>query len=294
MDSARSSVTVQSNISGMSSLTQVTGMDEDALRSGRGSLFNSQNVTSPQSSVTLTPASSKDMSGASHMETPTQVPLPPPTPGEENSLSSSPAILRQPPPASVLPHPLLPEVVGTPPHVSRSLDHLTNSSSASHEFLTSSPATRFSIEEFKPPRVSHSQSNSDVEEQPEQQVVTKGNQREVEDFFSASDSQRPKLGSAESSSSTSLEVKEIMEGTKKPEGYTSGSMEEEAEEECAEGSEREQSADIQNQDQGQRDDAKVRNICHIEPRASICTKLLPYHWADSRVISFSEYEDVKL
>lgn len=61
------------------------GMDDDALRSARGSLLNSttQNVSSPQSSVTLTPASSKDLSigPSSQQETPSSVPLPPPTPG---------------------------------------------------------------------------------------------------------------------------------------------------------------------------------------------------------------------
>lgn len=68
-------------------------MDEDALRTPHGSIMTSQQSsaqshTSPGSSITLTPASSKDMSAVAEQVTPSSIPLPPVTPGEEAALKT--------------------------------------------------------------------------------------------------------------------------------------------------------------------------------------------------------------
>ncbi len=67
-------------------------MDEEALRTPHSSVLTShqspqQSVTSPGSTVTLTPTSTKDATPA-EKTTPSSIPLPPVTPGEEAALKT--------------------------------------------------------------------------------------------------------------------------------------------------------------------------------------------------------------
>ena len=75
---------IQSSMSTLSSLTHVTTMDDD---------HTVTNATtgndSTASSVTITPASSVDLTAGLPLGTPSTVPLPPPTPGEDASNASS-------------------------------------------------------------------------------------------------------------------------------------------------------------------------------------------------------------
>lgn len=122
--------------------------------------------------------------------------------------------------------------------MTRPRDHPYNPLVSSDDFLTSSPASRLSRGDFKPPRHS-SQSDdgsnpADSSPAPVQLLRSKNTSAvDDDDIFrhsSGSEPQRPHLGSAESSSSTSLEVREIMEGSgsgKKMEPYLGDNMEEE-------------------------------------------------------------------
>ena len=171
--------------SGSSTFTHVTAMDDAALQTPRG--FISQSQPSPGSSLTITPTSSRDLSGISSQPTPTSVPLPPSTPGEEEALRT-PRRSTSPPSATLAP--------------------LT--SELPQDFVTSSPASGHKGE-FKPPQEASS----------------------VDDLFHPEIKRRTMLQSTGSSSSTSLEVSEILEGARKPghemEAYVSGDMEVEPE-----------------------------------------------------------------
>ena len=179
--------------SGSSSFTQVTAMDEDQLRTPRAPVPHSH--TTPESSITLTPASSHDLSavGSPHTQaTPTSLPLPPPTPGEDAALSterlsSSDAIISLGPcspsqsPSSKIPKP---------------------SQANSQEFYTSSPASQ-KTKDFRPPL----KSDSEVQETSSETMD--------ELFHNCVSKPRQILHSTGSSSSTSLEVLEILEGAHK-------------------------------------------------------------------------------
>ena len=163
--------------SNSSSFTQVTAMDEDAIRTPHGSVMTSQQSTqqshtSPGSSVTLTPASSKDMSAVAEQVTPSSIPLPPVTPGEEAALRT---------PTSPDAHqPLFPKL----PTLS-----------------SSSPAAKQTGETASP--ISSIKTSSDI-----------GGDERADDAFEGSSTRRTTLQSTGSSSSTSLEVSEILEGVR--------------------------------------------------------------------------------
>ena len=204
----------QSSVSTLSSLTHVTTMDDD----------HPQTLTTGQdsaaSSVTITPASSLDLTAGLPLGTPTSVPLPPPTPGEDASNPSSrrvseiepasPSSFRSQPPEFIkdtLPH------LPSPPHSEGSFPTIPT---LNKDFFTSSPMPdhRFQL-------VTNSNQSSDT----------------VDKMFSTDSSsvhrQRAKLQSNGSSSSTSLEVSEILDGMKRsdPEEFLGEEEEEDDEEE---------------------------------------------------------------
>ena len=159
--------------SNSSSFTQVTAMDEDAVRTPHGSVMTSQQShTSPGSSITLTPASSKDMSAVAEQVTPSSIPLPPVTPGEEAALRT--------PTSTDTQHPLFPDM---------------------SSLSSSSPAAKQVTETASP--ISSIKTSSDV-----------GGDERADDTFEGATTRRSALQSTGSSSSTSLEVSEILEGVR--------------------------------------------------------------------------------
>ena len=146
-------------------------MDEDALRTPHSSVITSQQShISPGSSVTLTPASTKETSATVEQITPSSIPLPPLTPGEEAALRS---------PTDNQP-PLFPQM----PNLS-----------------SSSPGAKQAAETISP--ISSVKTSSDV-----------GGEERGDDNYDATSTRRTTLQSTGSSSSTSLEVSEILEGVR--------------------------------------------------------------------------------
>ena len=173
----------------------MTAFDEnDPLRTPLGSVQVQQSTQSPGSSITLTPASSKEFTEGG---TPSSVPLPPSTPNEDGALNLTPG--RGPqvdaplPPTPGSPH--TPHGFPVPP------------AATSHDFLTSSPASH-KPHEFQPPISSCSQSAGS-----DGQASVSG--EALDSIFARRGTQRHKLQSTGSSSSTSLEVSEILEGAKR-------------------------------------------------------------------------------
>lgn len=164
-------------------------MDDDQLRTPRAPASHSH--PSPGSSITLTPASSHDLSalGSPHTQgTPTSLPLPPPTPGEDAALSaerlpSGDAIMSQ------------------GPRSPESKFHMPSQAN-SQEFYTSSPASQ-KTKDFRPP----------VRSDSEAQETSSETMDEL--FHNRVSKPRQILHSTGSSSSTSLEVLEILEGVRK-------------------------------------------------------------------------------
>ena len=79
---------LRSSGSSFSSFTHVSAIADDALTTPHTLLEHAsslldQAAPSPTSSVTLTPTSSRDLSGSNHIPTPTSLPLPPATPNED-------------------------------------------------------------------------------------------------------------------------------------------------------------------------------------------------------------------
>ena len=244
LDSARSSATAHSGISSLSSLTHVTGIDDDALRSARGSLMNgshttnmttSQSMTSPHSSLTVSPGSSRDVST---IEAPVAGrPLIPPAASDQTLYTSSAAghvtsksatstsgaddLIDL---ATNLSQPQLPLAAKSktksepmsPAHSAHGTDHVMFSHVM--DFVTSSPASRGAQRDFKPP----AQCEDDVlaaAATPTATVPDVDVTADVTTTTPQQPQQRAKLSSTNSSSSTSLEVSEILEGAKKPKTY---------------------------------------------------------------------------
>ena len=252
LDSARSSATAHSGISSLSSLTHVTGIDDDALRSARGSLMNgshttnmttSQSMTSPHSSLTVSPGSSRDVST---IEAPVAGrPLIPPAASDQTLYTSSAAghvtsksatstsgaddLIDL---ATNLSQPQLPLAAKSktksepmsPAHSTHGTDHVMFSHVM--DFVTSSPASRGAQRDFKPP----AQCEDDVLAAAATPTATVSDVDVTADVTTTTPQQpqqRAKLSSTNSSSSTSLEVSEILEGAKKPKTYLDQDDEEE-------------------------------------------------------------------
>ena len=146
-------------------------MDEDALRTPHGSVITSQQShISPGSSVTLTPASTKETPATAEQITPSSIPLPALTPAEEAALRSPTD--NQPPLFSQIP-----------------------------SLSSSSPGTKQATETRSP--ISSVKTSSDV-----------GGEERGDDNYDGTSTRRTTLQSTGSSSSTSLEVSEILEGVR--------------------------------------------------------------------------------